>query len=123
MIAAIASVFITPWNLFNNPAMIHYTLDLLGAFIGPLYGILIADYYRIQRQHIHVQDLYSMHPQGRYWYRRGVNPRAVLALIFAAAISIACVLLPALRSLADFTWFIGMLLGAGAYLAINHQQQ
>lgn len=123
MIAAIASVFITPWNLFNNPAMIHYTLDLLGAFIGPLYGILIADYYRLKQQKIHLPDLYSMHPQGRYWYRHGVNPRAVLALIFAAGISIACVLLPALRSLADFTWFIGMLLGAGAYLAINHQQK
>ena len=123
MIAAIASIFITPWNLFNNPAMIHYTLDLLGAFIGPLYGILIADYYRIRRQKIHLQDLYSMHPQGRYWYRHGVNPRAVLALIFAATISITCVLLPALHSFADFTWFIGMLLGAGAYLAINHQQK
>ena len=123
MIAAIASVFITPWNLFNNPAMIHYTLDLLGAFIGPLYGILIADYYRLKQQKIHLHDLYSMHPQGRYWYRHGVNPRAVLALIFAAGVSIACVLLPALRSLADFTWFIGMLLGAGAYLAINHQQK
>ena len=36
MIAAVGSIFITPWNLFNNPQVIHYTIDILGAFIGPL---------------------------------------------------------------------------------------
>ena len=42
MIAAVGSVLITPWNLYNNPETIHYTLDTLGAFIGPLFGVLIA---------------------------------------------------------------------------------
>jgi nucleobase:cation symporter-1, NCS1 family len=50
MIAAVASVFITPWNLFNNPAMIHNTLDILACAIGPLYGILLIDYYRLKKQ-------------------------------------------------------------------------
>ena len=45
MIAAVGSVFLTPWNLYNNPEVIHYTLDILGSFIGPLFGILIADFY------------------------------------------------------------------------------
>ncbi len=48
MIAAVGSVFITPWNLYNNPQVIHYTLDILGSFIGPLFGILIADYYFVR---------------------------------------------------------------------------
>lgn len=44
MIAAVGSILLTPWNLFNSPELIHYTLDVLGAFIGPLFGILIADF-------------------------------------------------------------------------------
>ncbi|MEV3976856.1 NCS1 family nucleobase:cation symporter-1, partial [Streptomyces sp. NPDC050698] len=32
MIAAIGSILITPWNLYNNPDVIHYTLETLGAF-------------------------------------------------------------------------------------------
>lgn len=44
MIAAVGSIFITPWNLFNNPQVIHYTIDILGAFIGPLFGVLLADF-------------------------------------------------------------------------------
>ena len=50
MIAAVGSVLLTPWNLYNSPETIHYTLDTLGAFIGPLYGVLIADYYLIKKQ-------------------------------------------------------------------------
>ncbi len=50
MIAAVGSVLITPWNLYSSPDVIHYTLDTLGAFIGPLYGVLIADYYLVKKQ-------------------------------------------------------------------------
>lgn len=118
MIAAVASIFITPWNLFNNPAVIHYTLDVLGSLIGPLYGILITDYYLVQRRRIVVDELYSMRPEDRYWYRGGVNPAAVKALVFAALAAIACVLTPQLHVLADFSWFIGLSVGAVAYFAL-----
>ena len=71
MIAAVGSVLITPWNLYNNPEVIHYTLDILGAFIGPLFGILIADYYLVRKQNVdgrrpvqHVPDRNLLVPQG-----------------------------------------------------------
>ena len=115
MLAAVASVFITPWNLFNNPAVIHYTLDVLGSFIGPLYGVLIVDYFLVKRQQVAIDDLYSMSPQGRYWYTGGVNWRAVGALLPAAVIAVACVMIPALDGLANFSWFIGVGLGAWFY--------
>ncbi|MBV9488524.1 MAG: NCS1 family nucleobase:cation symporter-1 [Verrucomicrobia bacterium] len=115
MIAATASIFITPWNLFNNPDVIHYTLDLLGGCIGPLYGILIIDYYAVRKQRIEVTELYTMSPAGRYWYRGGVNPRAVLALVLAATIAVCSAMVPALAGLANFSWFIGVLFGAFFY--------
>ena len=59
MIAAVGSIFITPWNLFNNPQVIHYTIDILGAFIGPLFGVLLADFYLVKKQKIEVDDLYT----------------------------------------------------------------
>jgi NCS1 family nucleobase:cation symporter-1 len=115
MIAAVASIFITPWNLFNSPAVIHYTLDILGSFIGPLFGILIVDYYVIKRQQVVQDDLFSMSPAGRYWYENGVNRTAVYALVPAAVIAILCVIVPGLHGLANFSWFIGVGLGAIFY--------
>jgi nucleobase:cation symporter-1, NCS1 family len=122
MIAAIGSVFITPWNLYNNPDVIHYTLDILGAFIGPLFGILIADFYSVKKQQVAVDDLYTMSPNGRYWYDGGYNRNAVMAIIPAALIPILCVLIPGLSALANFTWFIGMGLGYGIYNYLMRRQ-
>ncbi|HEY2022376.1 NCS1 family nucleobase:cation symporter-1 [Paraburkholderia sp.] len=118
MLAAVASVFITPWNLFNNPAVIHYTLDVLGSFIGPLYGVLVVDYYLVKRQKIVLDDLYSVEPNGTYWYRNGVNYRAVAALLPAALIAVICVMVPGLDGCANFSWFIGAGLGAVFYRAL-----
>jgi NCS1 family nucleobase:cation symporter-1 len=115
MLAAVASIFITPWNLFNNPAVIHYTLDVLGSFIGPLYGVLIVDYFLVKRQKIVLDDLYTVSPTGSYWYRNGVNYRAVAALLPAAVIAVACVMVPALDGMANFSWFIGAGLAALFY--------
>lgn len=120
MIAAVGSVFIQPWNLFNNPQVIHYTLDILGSFIGPLYGILIVDYYLVKKQKLVIADLYSMRTDGAYWYQNGVNQKAVIATILAAVVAIACVMIPAIASvLANFSWFIGVACGAVFYSLLN----
>lgn len=121
MIAAVGSIFITPWNLYNNPQVIHYTLDILGSFIGPLFGILIADYYIVRKQQVVVDDLYTMSPQGRYWYRNGYNLRAVWTMLPSALIPVLCVLVPAWRGAANYAWFIGMGLGFVIYAALNRK--
>ena len=94
MIAATLSVFTTPWNLFSNPAVIHYTIDILACAIGPLYGILLVDYYVIKKEQIVVEDLYSMSPTGRYWYQGGVNLKAVYALIPASIVGFTFTTIP-----------------------------
>ncbi|MBV8097910.1 MAG: cytosine permease [Verrucomicrobia bacterium] len=121
MIAAVASVFITPWNLFNNPVVIHSTLDILACAIGPLYGNLLIDYYRLKRQKVVLQDLYTMSPSGAYWYSHGFNLSAVFALIAASLVSFLCVIVPALNWLANFSWFVGVAAGALFYRTLTLQ--
>jgi NCS1 family nucleobase:cation symporter-1 len=118
MIAAVGSVLITPWNLYNNDEVIHYTLETLGAFIGPLFGVLIAHYYLVQRQRVDVDALFSLDRDGSYWYRGGYNPAAVIATTLGAAVAMVPVLWtggPGMHTTAQYTWFIGMGLGLGSY--------
>jgi NCS1 family nucleobase:cation symporter-1 len=121
MIAAVGSVLITPWNLYNNPEVIHYTLETLGAFIGPLFGVLIADFYVVRRQKIVVDDMFTMAPEGRYYYRKGYNPAAVIATAVGAAVAMIPVLWtggPGMHTTAQYSWFIGMGLGFIVYLGL-----
>jgi NCS1 family nucleobase:cation symporter-1 len=118
MIAAIASIFITPWNLFNNPEVIHYTLDVLAAFIGPLFGILLVDYYLIKKQQIDVDALFNDGPSGRYYYSGGINWTAVKALVPATLMGVAITFTPMLQPMANFAWFTGCFLGGVLYFAL-----
>ncbi|MCW2688125.1 MAG: hypothetical protein JWR37_3015 [Mycobacterium sp.] len=118
MIAAVGSVLLTPWNLYNNPEVIHYTLETLGAFIGPLFGVLIADYYLVKKQRIVVDDLFTMSKAGTYWYTKGYNPKAVVATIVSAMVAMFPVLfgdLAGMTTAAQYSWFIGCGLGFGVY--------
>ncbi|UYP19657.1 NCS1 family nucleobase:cation symporter-1 [Rhodococcus sp. Z13] len=121
MIAAVGSVLITPWNLYNNPDVIHYTLETLGAFIGPLFGILIADYYLVRKQKVIVDDLFTMSEKGTYWYRKGYNPAAVIATVVGAAVAVVPVLFnnaPGMHTAAQYSWFIGCGLGFLTYFVL-----
>ena len=115
MIAAVGSVLLTPWNLFQSPELIHYTLDVLGACIGPLFGILLADFYLIKRGKVFVDDLFTVSPNGRYWYKNGFNPKAITALLPSVMVGLVISFIPALHEVANFSWFIGVFLGAGCY--------
>ncbi|MGW3541746.1 NCS1 family nucleobase:cation symporter-1 [Nocardia niigatensis] len=121
MIAAVGSVLITPWNLYNNPDVIHYTLEVLGAFIGPLFGVLIADYYLVRKRTIVVDDLFTMAESGKYWYRKGFNPVAVTATVIGAIAAVFPVLADdvyGMHTAAQYSWFIGCGLALVVYYAL-----
>jgi nucleobase:cation symporter-1, NCS1 family len=125
MIAAVGSVLITPWNLYNSPEIIHYTLETLGAFIGPLFGVLIADFYLVRKQKIVVDDLFTLSPSGRYHYRKGYHPQAIIATAVGAAVALVPVLWtngPGMHEAGQYTWFIGMLLALAIYSVIGRRR-
>lgn len=122
MIAAVASVIIMPWNLFSSPEVIHYTVDTLAAFIGPVYGVMIIDFYFVKKGQVNGADLYSLDPKASYWYRHGINYRAVAALVPAGICSIGATLLHTSWGLSNFTFFIGAILSALCYTFIERKQ-
>ncbi|MFT4212638.1 MAG: NCS1 family nucleobase:cation symporter-1 [Microbacterium sp.] len=125
MIAAVGSVFLTPWNWYSNDDAIHYTLSLLGALIGPLFGLLIAGYYVAAKQRIKTDAMFTMDEKGPYWYRNGFNPNAVKTVFAAGIPTVVIAILPKLFAdlglfdvtyISDFSWFIGCGLGYALFV-------
>ena len=123
MITAFAAVFIMPWHLFNSPQVMHFTLDMLGAFIGPLYGILVVDFFLVKKQQVVFDDLWHERSTGQYWYRNGYNPAAIKSLIAGAVIAMLFVMVPPLTKLADFSLGIGAGIGALLYVRLMKTQR
>ena len=125
LISAVLAAMILPWHLYNSPVAINYFLSGLGALLGPLFGIIFADYYLLRRQQVDVAALYHEDPRGPYFYRRGWNPRALLAFAISAAFALAVAVVPAVAQLvpgegdiAPYAWFVGAILGAACYLGL-----
>jgi NCS1 family nucleobase:cation symporter-1 len=87
-----------------------------------LFGILLADFYLIKRGKVFVDDLFTVSPTGRYWYKNGINPKAVAALVPSVAVCLVISFIPSLHEVANFSWFIGVFLGhaviAGLHVTI-----
>jgi NCS1 family nucleobase:cation symporter-1 len=118
LLSATIAVVILPWHLYNSPSVIVYFLGGLGALLGPLYGIMVTDYYLVRRGRVNLPELYSESPEGAYHYRGGVNLRAVAAFIPASLIAILLALVPAFETLSQFSWFFGAGLGGLIHYAM-----
>ena len=122
LISATLAVLILPWKIYGNPVMIVYFLSGLGALLGPLYGIIMVDYWLIRRTRVHVPDLYTEAAAGTYFYTRGVNPRALVALAPSATLAIVIALAPGLEAMAPYSWFLGAVVSGGLYWLISDRR-
>ncbi|RJS91738.1 NCS1 family nucleobase:cation symporter-1 [Salinisphaera sp. Q1T1-3] len=122
LLSAIIGVAILPWNLYNSPLVIEYFLSGLGAVLGPFFGLIMADFWIVRRQRVHIPDLYSDAPTGSYHYTHGVNRRALAAVFPAAIAAVVVSLVPWFQALAGFSWFIGAIMAAAIYLLITPRQ-
>ncbi len=120
--AAIAFFIGALWVAVISEIGIALFVDTLGAVLAPLYGILVADYYIVQRSRLKLGDLYTTNSKGAYHYERGWNRRALIAFAAAAVFSIATVHVSFLGDLSGFAWIIGAVLGGGFHLALAQRR-
>ena len=123
LISAVAAVVILPWQLYDSPVAINYFLGGLGALLGPLFGIIFADYFLLRRQQVTVAELYTEDPNGPYWYRGGWNPKALAAFAPSALICLVLALVPPFAAVAPYSWFVGVVLGGLLYLTIARRDR
>ncbi len=120
LVAAVLALLVMPWELYGSPVAINYFLGALGAFMGPLFGILMVDYWLIRRERVAVAELYKL--SGDYTYRSGINPRALGAFVVTAIPTTLIALLPGFAEVAPFSWPIGVVLAGAVYYSLMRNQ-
>jgi nucleobase:cation symporter-1, NCS1 family len=125
IITGVIGILIQPWKLLSSSANYMSWLIAYSGLLGAVGGILIADYYVVRRTRLDLAGLYRKH--GPYWYCKGVNPIAMIAL--AAGIA-PCV--PGFLSkinavdvggfwpqMYDYAWFISFGVSFGMYVMLT----
>jgi NCS1 family nucleobase:cation symporter-1 len=121
LITGVVGILMMPWKLLSNfNSYIFGWLVGYSAFLGPIAGIMICDYYVVRRRRLVVEDLYRRGSVYEYW--RGFNPRAIVGLALGVAIALIGLAAPAVRWLYDYAWFVGFIVSGGLYFLLMQKQ-
>jgi NCS1 family nucleobase:cation symporter-1 len=77
---------------------------------------MVSDYFLIRKTELDVNSLY--HSEGAYHYSRGVNPRAIVALVTGVTLALVGLAVKPLHFLYDYAWFVGFFTAGAIYVAL-----
>jgi nucleobase:cation symporter-1, NCS1 family len=114
LLTGLLGIAMCPWKLLADPSgYIFAWLVGYSGGLGSIAGVLIADYFFVRKMKLILADLYKA--RGSY---RGWNVPAVTATLLGCAAAWIGLIVPSLRPLYDYAWFVGFGVAGGAYLLL-----
>jgi NCS1 family nucleobase:cation symporter-1 len=125
-LTGVIGVLMMPWKLVADPEGYIFTwLVAYSALLGPIGGILIADYFGWRKGKLDLVALYQL--DGEYRYTRGFSVVAMIALVAGVLPSLPGFLVQVKAvpegavsafwvGLYHYTWFVGFGVAFGVYL-------
>jgi NCS1 family nucleobase:cation symporter-1 len=106
LITGIIGILMQPWRLLADPSgYIFAWLVGYSGGLGSIAGVLIADYWLVRKKRLELGDLYRR--EGTYTFNGGWNWRAVVATLIGCGLAWIGLIVPSLRPLYDYAWFVG----------------
>ena len=103
------------WLTYLSQIGILSFIDTFAAFFGPLFGIMISDFYFIQKSKLNNKDIYSLDKEGVYYYSAGWHLKGVYSLILGFIFAASTIWNSNLMFLQSYSWIIGALVTAIVY--------
>ncbi len=96
-------------------------IDTFSAFFGPLFGIMISDFYFIKKGSLNNKDIYSMEITGIYYYTGGYHIKGIYSLILGFVFSASTIWNTNLMFLQSYSWIIGAFVSAFVYYLLARE--
>jgi NCS1 family nucleobase:cation symporter-1 len=117
LITGVVGILMMPWRLLTDfSSYIFGWLVGYSGLLGPIAGVMIADYFVVRHSTLKLDDLYIR--GGAYEYSHGINWRAVAALAAGIALALLGLAVSPLRFLYDYAWFVGFGVAGAVYVML-----
>ena len=94
-------------------------VDTLSSFFGPLFGVMIADYYLINSKSISNKDIYSTESKSIYYFSKGWHIKGLYSMLIGFIFSASSIWNPNLMFLQSFAWIIGAIISLITYYLLT----
>ena len=103
------------WLTYLSQIGILAFIDTAAAFFGPLFGVMISDYYLIKKGNLINKDIYSLEKNGSYYFSAGWHIKGVYSLLLGFIFSASTIWNSDLMFLQSYSWIIGAFVSAITY--------
>jgi NCS1 family nucleobase:cation symporter-1 len=103
------------WLTYLSQIGILSLIDTLIAFFGPLFGIMISDYYFINKGNLNNKDIYTLENTGTYYYTGGWHLKGFYSLLIGFIFSASTIWNSNLMFLQSYSWIIGAFVASVVY--------
>ena len=116
LLSLIISIF---WvSIFSQKISLSF-FDTLASFFGPLFGIIVTDFYFVQEKKIYHKELFYPDETTKYVYSNGWNYKAIYSILIGFIFSASTIWNANLLQFQSFGWIIGAILSSIIYLVLK----
>ena len=96
-------------------------IDTLGSFFGPMFGVMVVDYYLLKNSKLYNKDIFSLDRNSLYFYSNGYHIKAIYALALGFIFSASTIWNESLMNFQSFSWMIGALISSLVYYLLTNK--
>ena len=90
-------------------------VDTFGAFFGPLFGVMVVDYYLIKKTNLDNKAIFSLENKSSYFYSNGWHIKAIYSLVLGFVFAASTIWNENLMTFHSFSWIIGAFISSLTY--------
>jgi len=96
-------------------------VDTLGSFFGPLFGIMVIDYYLVKKSDLSNNDIFSSDENSLYFYSNGWHVKAIYSLFLGFIFAASTIWNTTLMNFQSYSWIIGALVSSLIYYLLTNK--
>ncbi|MDC1112250.1 cytosine permease [Candidatus Pelagibacter sp.] len=103
------------WLTFLSQIGILSFIDTFSAFFGPIFGIIVVDFYLINKGNLINKDIHLLDKNSAYYFSKGWHLKAIYCTFLGFIFSSSTIWNSKLMFLQSYSWMIGAFVAAFTY--------
>ena len=96
-------------------------IDTFGSFFGPLFGVMVVDYYLIKESNLSNKDIFSLDQNDLYFYSNGWHVKAIYSLFLGFIFAASTIWNESLMNFQSYSWIIGATISSLTYYLLTNK--
>ena len=90
-------------------------VDTVSSFFGPIFGVMIVDFYLVKKTNINSKEIFSFNKDSSFFYSNGWHIKAIYSLFIGFIFAASTIWNQSLMNLQTYSWLIGAFMSALTY--------